>query len=124
MHTKINNILIDNAEDLDVVIPMYNLLGYSVNYRKTTGSFWNYYRDERNDFSANNYNANTIENSESFKYKCNITGKTSNADQENGENTDQNNTKTRKNLEIAVPLKHLSNFWRTLDMPLINCEVL
>ena len=121
---KINNILIDNAEDLDVVIPMYNLLGYSVNYRKTTGSFWNYYRDEPNDFSANNYNANTIENSESFKYKCNITGKTSNADQENGENTDQNNTKTRKNLEIVVPLKHLSNFWRTLDMPLINCEVL
>ena len=121
---KINNILIDNAEDLDVVIAMYNLLGYSVNYRKTTGSFWNYYRDEPNDFSANNYNANTIENSESFKYKCNITGKTSNADQENGENTDQNNTKTRKNLEIVVPLKHLSNFWRTLDMPLINCEVL
>ena len=121
---KINNILIDNAEDLDVVIPMYNLLGYSVNYRKTTGSFWNYYGDEPNDFSANNYNANTIENSESFKYKCNITGKTSNADQENGENTDQNNTKTRKNLEIVVPLKHLSNFWRTLDMPLINCEVL
>ena len=121
---KINNILIDNAEDLDVVIPMYNLLGYIVNYRKTTGSFWNYYGDEPNDFSANNYNANTIENSESFKYKCNITGKTSNADQENGENTDQNNTKTRKNLEIVVPLKHLSNFWRTLDMPLINCEVL
>ena len=42
---------------------------------------------------------------------------------EDGENTEQRNTKTKKNLEIVVPLKHLSNFWRTLDMPLINCEV-
>ena len=46
--SKINNTLMDNAEDLDIVIPMYNLLEYSKNYRKTTGSFWNYYRDEPN----------------------------------------------------------------------------
>ena len=46
--SKINNTLIDNAEDLDIVIPMYNLLEYSKNYSKTTGSFWNYYRDEPN----------------------------------------------------------------------------
>ena len=84
---------------------------------------WNYYRDEPNDFPANNYNANPVTNSESFKYKSNITGKTSNANQENDENTEQGNTKTKKNLEIVVPLKHLSNFWRSLDMPLINCEV-
>ena len=84
---------------------------------------WNYYRDEPNDFPANNYNANPVTNSESFKYKSNITGKTSNANQEDDENTEQGNTKTKKNLEIVVPLKHLSNFWRTLDMPLINCEV-
>ena len=102
---------------------MYNLLEYSKNYRKTTGSLWNYYRDEPNDFFANNYNANPITNSESFKYKTSITGKTSNANQENGENTEQENTKTKKNLETVVPLKHLSNFWRTLDMPLINCEI-
>ena len=44
--SKINNLLIDNAEDLDVVMPMYNLLQYSKNYRKTTGSLWNYYRDK------------------------------------------------------------------------------
>ena len=44
--SKINGIKIDNAEDLDVVMPMYHLLEYSKNYRKTTGSFWNYYRDE------------------------------------------------------------------------------
>ena len=51
---KINGALIENAEYLDVVIPMYNLLEYSKNYRKTTGSLWNYYRDKSNDFSANN----------------------------------------------------------------------
>ena len=44
--SKINGVQIDNAEDLDVVMPMYNLLEYSKNYRKTTGSLWNYYRDE------------------------------------------------------------------------------
>ena len=64
--SKINGIKIDNAEDLDVVMPMYNLLEYSKNYRKTTGSLWNYYRDEpSNPLSSN---------SESFKYKTSITG--------------------------------------------------
>ena len=123
----INNVLIDNAEDLDVVMPMYNLVEYSKNYRKTTGSLWNYYRDEPNNPPLNdyhpltvNYNAEPITNSESFKHKSNITGKTSNANQENGENTEQGNTKTKKNLEIFVPLKQLSNFLRTLGMPLIN----
>ena len=58
---KINGVKIDNAEDLDVVMPMYNLLEYSKNYRKTTGSLWNYYRDEpSNPLSSD---------SESFKYK-------------------------------------------------------
>ena len=91
--SKINNVLIDNAEDLDIVMPMYNLLEYSKNYRKTTASFWNYYRDEPNNFPTDNYNADPITNSESFKYKSSITGKTSNANQENGENTEQGNTK-------------------------------
>ena len=59
--SKINGVKIDNAEDLVVVMPMYNLLEYSKNYRETTGSLWNYYRDEPSDpFSSN---------SESFKYK-------------------------------------------------------
>ena len=44
--SNINDVKIDNAEDLDVVMTMYNLLEYSKNYRKTTGSLWNYYRDE------------------------------------------------------------------------------
>ena len=124
--SKINNLLIDNAEGLDIVMPMYNLLAYSKNYRKATGSLWNYYRDEPNnpplnddDPPNNNYNADPITNSESFKYKSSITGKTSNANN----NSEQENTKPKRNLEIVVPLKYLSNFWRSLDMPLINCEI-
>ena len=104
---------------------MYNLLEYCKNYKKTTGGSWNYYRDEPNNPPLNdddpltvNYNADPLTNFESFKYKSSITGKTSNANQ-NGENSEQRNTKTTKNLKIVVPLKHLSNFWRTLNMPLI-----
>ena len=68
--SKINGAKIDNAEDLDVVMPMHNLLEYSKNYRKTTGSLWNYYRDEpSNPLSSD---------SESFKYKTCITGNTYN----------------------------------------------
>ena len=83
----------------------------------------NYYRDEPNNPPAPNHNADPITNSPWFKSKTSITGKTSNANQENGENTEQRNTKTKKNLEIVVPLKHLSKFWRTLDLLLISCEV-
>ena len=101
--SKINGIKIDNAEDLDVVMPMYNLLEYSKNYRKTTESLWSYYRDEpSNPLSSN---------SESFKYKTSITGKTP-------ENDD-----SLANVEVVILLKYLSDFWRSLDMPLINCEV-
>ena len=82
-------------------MPMYNLIEYSDNYSKTSGILWQYYKDNPID---------NIENSELFKYKIKITGKTPN----NG------NTKY---VEIIVPLKYLSNFWRTIEMPLINCEV-
>ena len=82
---------------------MYNLLQCSKNYRKTTGSLWNYYRDEPNNPPLNdddpptiNYNADPITNSESFKYKSSITGKTSNANQ----GTEQGNTKTKKILKL------------------------
>ena len=77
-------------------MPMYNLLEYSKNYRKTTGSFWNYYRDESNNPSLNNYNPDPITNSESFKYKSSITGKTSDENQENNENTEQGNTNIKQ----------------------------
>ena len=94
--SKINDVLIDNSEDLDIVMPMYNLLEYSKNYRKTTGSLWNYYRDEPNNPPLNNYNADPITNSESFKYKSSITGKTSDENQENNENTEQGNTNIKQ----------------------------
>ena len=80
---------------------MYNLTEYSDNYSKTSGSLWQYYKDDPND---------NLANSESFESKIKITGKTP---------LDGNT----KDVEILVPLKYLSNFWRTLEMPLINCKV-
>ena len=101
--SKINGVKVDSAEDLDLVMPIYNLLEFSKNYRKTTGSLWNYYR---------NGPSNSIySHSESFKYKTNIVGK---APEDNDSLT---------NAKVVVPLKHLSNFWRSLNIPLINCEV-
>ena len=92
--SRINNTDIDTAQDIDIVMPMYNLIEYSHNYSKTSGSLWQYYKDEPND---------NIAYSESFKSKVKIMGKTPN----NG------NT---KDVEIVVPLKYLSNFWRALEM--------
>ena len=73
---KINNTLIDNSEDLDIVIPIYNLLEYSKNYKKIAGSFWNYYRDEPNSgIGGENNKVNySIKDSKSFDYKTSITG--------------------------------------------------
>ena len=112
--SKINNVLFDNAEELDVVMPMYNLLEYRENHRKTTGSLWNYYRDELSDDANDNINSNknTI-NSESFKYKTSITGSTYNIDEKitNAEGDLINNPayvankSGKKEVEIAVPLK-------------------
>ena len=109
--SKVNNTLIDSAEDLDIVMPMYNLIEYCKNYSKTTGSFSNYDRDEPNSgLGAADKNINySIKDSKSFDYKANITGKLE------GSNTEIE-------VGIVVSLKHLSNFWRTLDMLLINCE--
>ena len=94
--------LIDNAEDLDFEMPMYNLIEYSKSYRKTAGSLWNYYRDEPDN--------DDIRNSKSFKYKVSVTGNTL-------------NNITITGAEIAKPLKHLGNFWKSLSIPLINCKV-
>ena len=103
-------------------MPMYNLLEYSKNYRKTTGSLYNYYRDELSD-DANNNNSPNIQviNSKTFKYKTNITGDTYEKTIVNtGYDIDKEGT---KEVELAVPLKYLGNFWRSLNMPIINCEV-
>ena len=98
--SKINGVQIDNAEDLDVVMPMYNLLEYSKNYRKTTGSLWNYYRDEPSNLLSSN--------SESFKYKTSITGNTYNVGV--GEDGYDANKFGKNETEVVVPLKHLSIF--------------
>ena len=108
--SEINNTQINNAKDIDIVMPMYNLIEYSDNYAKTTGSLWQYCKD----IPAGNANGEIIvfgvnNTTDSFKFKGKITGQTGN----NG----------TKDVEIIVPLKYLSNFWRTLEMPLINCEV-
>ena len=110
--SKINGVKIDNAEELDVVMSMYNLLEYSKNYRKTTGSLWNYYRDEPNSDTDDHNITHSILNSDSFDYKANF--------MENG--VTQNNL-TKNDVKVVVPLKHLSSFWRHLNIPLINCEV-
>ena len=92
---------------------MYNLLEYCKNYKKTTGSLWNYYRDEpRNPLSSN---------SESFKYKNNITGNIYNID--NGEENYDANNVSKNETEVFIPLKYLSNFWKSLNIPLIICGV-
>ena len=70
--SKISGVKIDNAEDLDVVMPMYNLLEYSKNYRKKTGSLWNYYRDVPNSGKDANNITHSILNSESSDYKANF----------------------------------------------------
>ena len=109
--SKINGVKIDNAQDLDVVMSMYNLLEYSKNYRKTTGSLWNYYRDEPNSSTDNNNITHSILNSKSFDYKANFISSVT------------NNNLIKNDVKIVIPLKHLSNFWRNLNIPLINCEV-
>ena len=91
-------------------MPMYNLIEYSDNYAKTTGSLWQYCKDIPARAANNTIENFTMDNTtDSFKFKAKITGQTGN----NG----------TKGVEIMVTLKYLSNFWRTLEIPLINCEV-
>ena len=109
--SKINNTQVDNAKDIDIVMPMYNLIEYSDNYSKTSASLWQYGKD----IPAVNYNGDIVDfnganATDLFNFKTKITGQTDN----NGR---------IDNVEIMVPLKYLSNFWRTLEMSLINCEV-
>ena len=87
-------------------MPMYNLIEYSGNYSDTSGSLWDFKRDE----IADNENITNDDNTPAFKYKASVLGNTGN----NG---------TKNGIKIAVPLKYLSNFWRSLDMPLINCKL-
>ena len=110
--SEINNTQLDNAKDINIVMPMYNLIEYTDNYSQTSGNLWHYNRDEPflnangdiTDFSADN------NNSASFKFKTKIAGKIEESDD-------------TKNVKIRVPLKYFSNFWRALEIALINCEI-
>ena len=104
--TEINETFIDEAYFINITMPMYNLIEFSDNYSDTSGSLWQFKRDE----IINNANITNDNNAPSFKYKANLIG-----------NTENNGTKNK--VKIAVPLKYLSNFWRSLEMPVINCEV-
>ena len=108
--SDINNTQIDNAKDIDIVMPTYNLIEYSDNYAKATGSLWQYSKDipaRNNNNQIVNFGTNNL--TDSFNFKVKFTGQTG----DDG----------TKDVEIMVPLKYLSNFWRTLEMPLINCKV-
>ena len=96
---------------------MYNLIEYSGNYSKTSESLWQYCKE----IPAINDNGtivafNRANATDSFNFKAKITGQTA-------DNNNDGNIVGRVDVEIMVPLKYLSNFWRTLEMPLINCEV-
>ena len=112
---------------------MYNLLEYSKNYRKTTGSLYNYYGDELNDDAdLNNHPNNNVVSSSAFKYKSKLLDNTYNVNSTNdpggggarvvNANYDANRS-GKVTLDLVAPLKYLGNFWRALNMPLISCEV-
>ena len=108
--SEINNTQVDNAKDIDIVMPMYSLIEYSDNYAKTSGILWQYCKDiPAINNNNNNINFTGSNLTDSFNFKVKFTGQT----RDDG----------TKDVEIMVPLKHLSNFWRTLEMPLINCEI-
>ena len=112
--TEINETFVDEAEHINITMLLQSLIEYSENilikknYSDTSGSLWQFKRDE----IINKWNADVTNdnNAPSFKYKASLVG-----------NTENNGTKNK--VKIAVLLKYLSNFWRSLEMPLINCKV-
>ena len=122
---KINSQLIEDVQDLDIVMLVYNLLYYSKNFRKTTGSFWNYYRDMPKSGHDNNLNLRQriiypIKNSESFDYKTKLFGNVPGvADPADGDYIERE----LEDVKIVVPLKNISNFMFNLDFLSINLEL-
>ena len=108
----INGEHVDTAENLDIIMPIYNLLEYSVNYADSSGTLYQFKRDEQNMNNENIADVTTADSS-SFKYKSNILGNLA-ADVANGK---------LENAKLAVPLKYLGNFFRSLKIPLINCKL-
>ena len=107
---EINDKHVDTAENLDIVMPMYNLIEYSDNYQDSSASLYQYKRDEPTE--ANAIDDLTANNSSSFKYKVNLL-----------DNPVVANNIARRSVKVVVPLKYLRNFFRSLEMPLINCKI-
>ena len=105
-NTEINDTFVDEADFINVAVPMYSLIEYSDNHPDTSGSLWTFKRDE----IASNANVTIDNDGSSLKYKASITGDTAADGKIDG-------------VKIAVPLKCFSDFWRSLAMPLINCKV-
>ena len=109
--SKINNTQTDNTEYINIVMPMYNVIEYTNNYSKTSGSLWQYCKEiPAVDGAGNIADFNGANATDSLNFKTKIIRQTYN----NGR---------IDNVVVMVPLKYLSNFWRTLEIPLINCEV-
>ena len=106
---EINDEHVDTAENLDIVMPMSNLIEYSDNYQDSSATLYQYKRDEPQDDLVNNLATDT---SSSFKYKVNLLG-----------NPNVVSNVARRDVKIVVPLNYLSNFFRSLEMPLINCKI-
>ena len=100
----INDDHVQKVEDLDIVMPMYNLLEYSDNYQDSTGSLYQFKRDKPPDD-----NSNVANNTTSLVYKSKLI-----------KGTDDNNV---NNVKLVVPLKYVSNFFRSLELPLVNCKI-
>ena len=111
---EINDEHVDTAENLDIVMPMYNLIEYSDNYQDSSATHYQYKRDEPPEDDA--VADLTTDNSDSFKYKIKLLG---NVTEVAGDAAGVR----RLNVKVVVPLKHLSNFFRSLEMPLVNCKI-
>ena len=107
---EINDEHVDTAENLDITMPMYNLIEYSDNYQDSSATLCQYKRDEPPE--ANTFADLTVNNSSSFKYKVSLLG-----------NPVLDGNITKRSVKVVVPLKYLSNFFRSLEMPLINCKI-
>ena len=107
---EINDEHVDTAENLDITMPFYNLIEYSDNYQDSSATLYQYKRDEPPEDDA--VADLTADNSSSLKYKISLLG-----------NPVVANNIARINVKVAVPLKYLSNFFRSLEMPLINCKI-
>ena len=107
---EINDKHVDTAENVDISMPMYNLIEYSDNYQDSSVTLYQYKQDEPPEADA--IADLTADSSNSFKYKVKLLG-----------NPVLHGNIAKKSVRVVVPLKYLSNFFRSLEMPLNNCKV-